>query len=170
MSGGRRWDAIVVGAGHNGLTAGAMLAKAGLETLVLERRHLIGGACVTEEIAPGCRASTTSYIASMLRPEVIRTLELGKHGLRMVPCEPALQVPFADGRIIRWWADRDRAAGEIRKYSERDAKTFLRVDDQLKKLARYLQPFFLEPPPQLGAPGLAGLLELLRVGKRFHNI
>jgi phytoene dehydrogenase-like protein len=164
------YDAIVIGAGHNGLTAAAYLADAGLSTLVLERREIVGGCCVTEEIAEGCRASTTSYIASMLRPEVIRDLDLASFGLRMVPCDPFLQVPFADGRIIRWWADRDRAAGEIRKYSERDAKTFLRVDDQLKKLARYLQPFFLEPPPQLGAPGLAGLLELLRVGRRFHKI
>src|SRR5215467_7757701 len=164
------YDAVVVGAGHNGLTAAAYLAGAGLSTLVLERREIVGGCCVTEEIGAGCRASTTSYIASMLRPEVIRDLDLASFGLRMVPCDPFLQVPFADGRIIRWWADRDRAAGEIRKYSEPDAKTFLRVDDQLKKLARYLQPFFLEPPPQLGAPGLAGLLELLRIGRRFRRI
>ena len=73
-----RWDAIVVGAGHNGLTAGALLARAGLSALVLERREVIGGCCVTEEIAPGCLASTTSYIASMLRPEVIRDLDLAR--------------------------------------------------------------------------------------------
>src|SRR5258707_14189227 len=88
MSAGQRWDAIIVGAGHNGLTAGAMLARAGLETLVLERRHVIGGACVTEEIAPGCRASTTSYIAAMLRPGEIRTLELARPGLREGPVAP----------------------------------------------------------------------------------
>src|SRR5881397_687105 len=95
----RSYDAIVVGAGHNGLTASAYLARAGLRTLVLERREIVGGACVTEEIAPDCRASTTSYIASMLRPEVIRDLRLGDHGLRMVACEPGLQVPFLDGEI-----------------------------------------------------------------------
>jgi phytoene dehydrogenase-like protein len=165
-----RYDAVVIGAGHNGLTAAAYLAGAGFCTLVLERRGIVGGCCVTEEIAPGCRASTTSYIASMLRPEVIRDLELGSFGLRMVACDPFLQVPFADGRIIRWWADRERVAEEIKKNSARDAKTFLRVDDQLKKLARYLQPFFLEPPPKIGEPGIGGLLELLRVGKRFRKI
>jgi phytoene dehydrogenase-like protein len=161
---------VVIGAGHNGLTAAAYLAEAGFSTLVLERRDIVGGCCVTEEIAPGCRGSTTSYIASMLRPEVIHDLDLASFGLRMVPCDPFLQVPFHDGQIIRWWADPDRTAEEIKKYSQRDAKTFLRVDGQLKKLARYLQPFFLEPPPQVGAPGVVGLLELLRVGKRFRTI
>ena len=94
------YDAIVVGGGHNGLTAAAYLARAGLSTLVLERRHMIGGCCVTEEIAPGCRASTTSYIVSMLRPEVITDLHLRKYGLRMVPCDPAIQVPFPDGQVV----------------------------------------------------------------------
>src|ERR1041384_1959701 len=97
------YDAIVIGAGHNGLTAASYLGAAGLSTLVLERREVIGGACVTEEIAPGCRASTTSYIASMLRPEVIRTLDLGRQGLRMVPCEPAVQVALEGGEVLANW-------------------------------------------------------------------
>ncbi len=75
---GKRFDAIVVGGGHNGLTAAAYLARGGLSTLVLERREIVGGCCVTEEIAPGCRASTTSYIASMLRPVVISDLKLAE--------------------------------------------------------------------------------------------
>src|SRR3984885_5351564 len=134
------YDAIVVGAGHNGLTAAAYLARAGHATLVLERREIVGGCCVTEEIAPGCRASTTSYIASMLRPEVIRDLRLADHGLRMVPCDPALQVPFPDGHLVSWWCNRDRVVDELRKISPKDAEMFVRVDDRLKRLARYLQP------------------------------
>lgn len=165
-----RYDVIVIGAGHNGLTAAAYLAGAGLSTLVLEQRDIVGGCCVTEEIAPDCRASTTSYIASMLRPEVIRELELACHGLRMIPCDPALQVPFPDGQVVPWWADRERVVAELRKISCRDAETFARVDDQLKKLARYLQPFFMEPPPQIGADGLHGWWKLLQVGKRFRGI
>ncbi|MEP6994953.1 MAG: NAD(P)/FAD-dependent oxidoreductase [Acidobacteriota bacterium] len=167
---GQVFDVVVVGAGHNGLTAAAYLARAGLSTLVLERREIVGGACVTEEIAPGCRASTTSYIASMLRPEVIRDLALAEHGLRMVPCDPALLVPFPDGTVVPWWTDRDRTAQEIAKLSAADARTFVRVDDELKKLARYLQPFFLEPPPDVHNRGLAGLIEALRVGRRFRGI
>jgi phytoene dehydrogenase-like protein len=164
------YDAIVIGAGHNGLTAAAYLARAGYSTLVLERRDVVGGCCVTEEIAPGCRASTTSYIASMLRPEVIRDLCLADHGLRMVPCDPALQVPFPDGHVVSWWANRDQVVEELRKISSKDAKTFVRVDDQLKKLARYLQPFFLEPPPEAGTESIHGWSELFRAGKRFHGI
>jgi phytoene dehydrogenase-like protein len=170
MSRSHEHDVIVIGGGHNGLTAAAYLGGAGLSTLVLERREIVGGCCVTEEIAPGCRASTTSYIASMLRPEVIRDLELASHGLRMIPCDPVLQVPFPDGQAVRWWADRDRTVAELRKISARDAETFACVDDQLKKLARYLQPFFLEPPPEFEVDGLQGWWKLLRVGRRFQGI
>ncbi len=164
------YDAIVIGGGHNGLTAAAYLARAGLTTLVVERREILGGCCVTEEIAPGCRASTTSYIASMLRPEVIRDLDLGSHGLRMIPCEPTLQVALPGGITIPWWSDDARTAAEIARFSKRDAEAFLGVDAKLKKLARYLQPFFLEAPPDVGARGLAGLRELLRIARRFHRI
>lgn len=165
----QNYDAVVIGAGHNGLTAAAYLGAAGLRTLVVERRDIVGGCCVTEEIAPGCRVSTTSYIASMLLPRVIRDLELPSYGLRMVPCDPAVQVPF-DGQTIRWWADAEKTAKDISRFSTRDAETFLRVQARLKKLAQYLQPFFLEPPPRIGAKGLDGFGELLRVARRFWSI
>jgi phytoene dehydrogenase-like protein len=164
------YDAIVIGGGHNGLTAAAYLARAGLCTLVLERREMVGGCCVTEEIAPGCRVSTTSYIASMLRPEVVRDLRLAEHGLRMIPCDPAVQVPFPDGHVVSWWVDRERAQEEFAKISAKDAETFVRVDDQLKKLVRYLQPFFMEPPPDLDTSSMNGWADLFRVGRRFRGI
>jgi len=160
----------VVGAGHNGLTAAAYLARGGMRTLVLERRDVLGGCCVTEEIAPGSRASTASYVASMLRPEVIRDLQLRAHGLRMVPCSPSLLVPFRGGAAVPWWPERARTVAELRRLSPADADTFVRVDDQLRRLARYLQPFFLEPPPDVHAQGLAGVLEAVRVGRRFRGI
>jgi len=164
------YDAIIIGAGHNGLTAAAYLARAGLSTLVLERREIVGGCCVTEEIAPGCRVSTTSYIASMLRPEVISELRLADYGLRMIPCDPAIQVPFPDGHVVPWWVDRERACQEFSKISAKDAARFVQVDDQLKKLARYLQPFFMEPPPEIGTSTMKGWSDLFRVGKRFRGI
>jgi phytoene dehydrogenase-like protein len=170
QSGNRIYDAIVIGAGHNGLTAAAYLARAGLSTLVLERRDIVGGCCVTEEIAPGCRASTTSYIASMLRPEVISELRLSDYGLRMIPCDPAIQVPFPDGQVVPWWADRERARQEFSKISAKDAARFVQVDEQLKKLAQYLQPFFMEPPPEVDTKSFKGWSDLFRVGKRFRGI
>ena len=106
----------------------------------------------------------------MLRPEVIRDLKLAEFGLRMVPCDPALQVPFPDGHVVPWWAEREQTIAELKKISPKDAETFVRVDDQLKKLARFLQPFFLEPPPEPGTNSLDGWSDMLRVGKRFRGI
>ena len=167
---GDQWDAIVVGAGHNGLTAGALLARAGLSTLVLERRDVIGGACVTEEIAAGCRASTTSYIASMLRPEVIRTLELGKHGLRMVPCEPAVQVALEGGEVLANWTDQERTRAEITRYSARDARAFEDATSELRQLSARLQPMLTELPPDTRAGKLRGAAELVRLGGRLRGL
>lgn len=164
------WDVIVVGAGHNALTAAALLAKAGLSTLVVERRDIVGGCCVTEEIAPGCRASTTSYIASMLLPEVIRALDLGRHGLRMVPCEPALQVALEGGEVLASWDDPDRTAAEITRFSARDAVAFRALDDELRGLAAKLQPLFMEPPPDTRATGLRRWAELGRAGRRLRGV
>jgi phytoene dehydrogenase-like protein len=164
------YDAVVIGGGHNGLTAAAYLARAGRRTLVLERREIIGGACVTEEIGPGCRASTTSYIASMLRPEVIRELGLHRQGLRMIPCEPGLQVPFQDGGVLAWWSSPERTAKEIARVSAGDARAFLDVDARLKRLARSLQPYFLESPPDVHARGLARARALARLARRLRGI
>ncbi len=164
------YDAVVVGAGHNGLTAAFYLAHAGLRTLVLERRGTVGGACVTEEIAPGVRASTTSYIASMLRPEIVRDLGLARRGLRMIPCEPGLQVVLPEGRVIPWWTDQARTAEELRRISVADGDAFERVTGRLHGLARSLQPFFLEEPPDLYARGWGRVREGRRMFRRFRGL
>ncbi|HEX7061878.1 MAG TPA: NAD(P)/FAD-dependent oxidoreductase [Woeseiaceae bacterium] len=170
----QKHDAIVVGAGHNGLVTAGYLARAGLHVLVLERRSVVGGCAVTEEIdperAPGCRVSTASYIASMLRPEVIRDLGLARHGLRMVACDPGVQTALPDGSVIAWWNDVNRMAAELEAKASGDRQRFFEIEDELKRLAAWLQPFFLEAPPELGRRGLSRLLELVRVGRRFRGM
>lgn len=174
MPGNKKLDAIVIGAGHNGLTTAAYLAQAGLAVLVLERRPVVGGCAVTEEIdperAPGCRVSTASYIASMLRPEVIRDLKLGSYGLRMVACDPGVQTALPDGSVISWWSDRARMEAELKEKAPADCERFFEVEAELKRLAARLQPFFLEPPPDPDRRGLSRILELLRVGRRFRGV
>jgi len=170
----KAYDAIIVGAGHNGLTASHYIARAGHSVLVLERRSIVGGCAVTEEIdpvnAPGNRVSTASYIASMLRPEVIRDLRLGDYGLRMVACEPGVQAALPDGSVISWWGDETRMREELAGKAPADVDRFFAVEHELRNLAAYLQPFFLEAPPDPEKTGLARLIELLRVGRRFRRM
>jgi len=170
----KQFGAIVIGGGHNGLTSAAYLAKAGVKTLVLEQRSVIGGCCVTEEVdpvlAPGCRVSTASYMASMLRPEVIRDLELGRHGLRMLASDPIVQIALPGGRVIPWWSNQQRMHAMLKQIAPGDADAFIALDQRLKKLASYLQPYFMEPPPDIHARGLQGFLELFRAGRRMRGI
>jgi len=170
---GLRYDVIVVGAGHNGLTAAAYLAMGGMRALVLERREVVGGCAVTEEVdrelAPGCRVSTASYIASMLRPEVIRDLRLGSYGLKMIACEPGVQAAFEDGDVVAWWNDEARMRHELERVAPRDIQQFFDTERELRRLAAFLEPFFMEPPPDLDARGLARMRELWRVFKRLRR-
>ncbi len=164
------FDAIIVGGGHNGLTTAAYLARRGVRTLVLERRGVLGGAAVTEEVMPGCRVSFCSYIASMLTPAVVAELGLAKHGLRMVACDPALNVPTAEGGLVTLWSDPQRTAATLAPYSSKDAASFIKVEHQLKTLARYLQPFFLKPPPALSGNLLERLGEVAALARQFWGI
>ena len=168
------FDVVVIGAGHNGLTAAAYLAQAGLKTLVVERRDIVGGCAVTEEIdpklAPGCRVSTASYIASMLRPEVIRDLHLADYGLQMIACDPTVQTALPGGRVVSWWSDKSRMTEELRRIAPHDVERFFRIEEELRHLAAYLQPFFLEAPPDPERKGVGKLLELMRVARRFRKM
>jgi phytoene dehydrogenase-like protein len=163
------WDALVIGGGHNGLVTAGLLARAGLATCVLERRDVVGGACVTEEIAPGFRASTAAYIASMMRPEVIRALELTRYGLTMTPCDPLQFIPARNGNALYYWQDPRRTAAGIESISPRDAREFLAFDQEIKRLAAYLEPFFLEPPPPIDE-GVRALPDLARIALRLRKI
>jgi phytoene dehydrogenase-like protein len=111
------YDLIVIGGGHNGLVTAAYAARAGLKTLVLERRHVLGGACVTEELWPGFKVSTAAYVNSLLRPEIIRDLELKRHGFQMLPRSPSSFTPFPDGRSLMLGPDKYLTHGEVAKPS-----------------------------------------------------
>ncbi|GAB2273740.1 hypothetical protein Dimus_008519 [Dionaea muscipula] len=132
----RKWDALVIGGGHNGLVAAAYLARSGLSVAVLERRHIIGGAAVTEELIPGFKFSRCSYLQSLLRPTVIKELELERHGLKLLKRNPSSFTPCIDGRYLLLGPSKDLNHSEISKFSKQDADAFPR-------LSSFLFPFYL---------------------------
>ena len=143
------WDAIIVGGGHNGLVSAAYLAKAGLKVLVLERRAIVGGACVTEEIHRGFRVSTLAYTCGLLRPEIKADLALASFGLEEHPYDPSLFLPFPDGRHLTYRHDPNWNARQIEKFSKADAKALPRYDRFWQEFAELVEPTLLAPPVSL---------------------
>jgi phytoene dehydrogenase-like protein len=140
-------DAVVIGAGHNGLVAAAYLARAGLDVEVLERRDVAGGACVTEELWPGVRASPGAYTLSLLRRRIIDELGLGEHGLRVDVHEPYLFAPQPDERAVVTWSSRERTRAQLaRDWSARDADAYAARADRWAAAAERARPLLLEPP------------------------
>jgi phytoene dehydrogenase-like protein len=140
------YDAIVIGGGHNGLVNAGCLAKAGLNTLVLERRHLVGGAAITEEVVPGFKFTTFSYALSLLRPQIVQDLELVKHGLMVLPMLNTFQ-PGLDGEYLFLGPDADANYHEIARHSIEDAEASRELDHLISRLARALKPWMDRIPP-----------------------
>ncbi|MGE0218064.1 phytoene desaturase family protein, partial [Mycolicibacterium sp.] len=142
------YDAIVIGAGHNGLVAANYLAKAGKKVLVLEARDVVGGACVTEELIPGTKWSSCAFIAGLLRPEIIAELELERFGLELYQGDALSFSLFRDGSHFTMWKETDRTLRELEKLNKRDAQAFLDFGVRLQKFAGLVTPWLLQPPPE----------------------
>lgn len=149
MSQNRPYDSILVGAGHNGLVCAALLAAAGQRVLVLERRSVVGGACVSEEIAPGYTVSTCSYLVSLLAEDLIRDLELHRHGYKVLPRNPASFTPTLDGQALMLGRDEAFNHAQIAAFSAKDAEAFPRYETFLTRVAEALEPMLMEAPPEL---------------------
>src|SRR5580693_216635 len=141
------FDVIIIGAGHNGLVAAAYLARAGRRVLVLESRELVGGCAVTEEIWPGYRVSTASYLSSLMQEKVVRELELAKFGYAVDAKDPAFFSPFPDGTHLFMWQDREKTLAEIAKFSARDAEAYPKYEAHLERLAMVAESLLLTTPP-----------------------
>jgi len=165
-----KYDLIVIGGGHNGLVTAAYLARKGLKVLVLERRDVLGGACVTEEVWPGYKVSTAAYVNSLLRPEIIRDLELKRHGFEMLPRSPSSFTPFPDGRSLLLGPDKAMTHREVSKFSAKDADALPKYEAMLERVADFLEPTLTMTPPNPWSLRPANLLQLGRLGLGFLRL
>ena len=164
-----RYDAIVVGGGHNGLVNAAYLARAGKKVLVLERRHLVGGSAVTEEINPGFKYTVCSYVVSLLRPEIIRDLQLARYGLEILPLESTV-TPLPGGDYLGRWADHDQTRRELYRHSPHDAEAYDDFGTLMYQLAYAVKPILEMVPPNPTSMSVRDLRALFKLGRHFRSL
>jgi phytoene dehydrogenase-like protein len=164
-----KYHAIVIGGGHNGLTAAAYLARAGRNVLILERRHVLGGAAVTEEVFPGFRFSVASYVVSLLRPEIIRDLDLPRHGLEILPLDGTF-TPMPDGDHLWRVNDHAKTRREIARHSRLDAEAYDEYGKAMVEMARFVKPILNMTPPDPMTRNPRELMKLAFLGRRFHGL
>jgi phytoene dehydrogenase-like protein len=165
----KRYDAIVIGAGHNGLTNACYLARAGLAVLVLERNEFIGGAAVSRELYPGWTYSNCSYVCSLLRPEIVRDLDLPRFGLQVIPYEGG--ATFArNGEYFALYSDHDMLRREFIRHSPRDAEAYERYSLEVLRQCRFIRPMLLQTPPDPTSLLPRDLKGLMEIGRRFWSL
>jgi phytoene dehydrogenase-like protein len=162
-------DVAIIGGGHNGLVCACYLAAAGLGVEVFERRHIVGGAAVTEEFFPGFRNSTASYTVSLLHPRIIRDLRLKEHGLRVVLRPFSNFLPLPDGRYFKLGGPPDQRDAEVRKFSVRDAECLPRYYERIEAVADVLREVVLHTPPNVGG-GITDLMRAAGLGRRLRKL
>src|SRR4051795_5355688 len=163
---GKKYDAIIIGGGHNGLVTAAYLARAGKKVLVLERRHVLGGAAVTEEIFPGFKFSVCSYVVSLLRPEIIRDLDLPRHGLEILPLDGTF-TPMPNGDYLWRVNDHAKTRMEIARHSKLDAEAYDVYGKAMVEMGRFVKPILAMTAPDPTSLALRGLRDLLSLARRF---
>jgi phytoene dehydrogenase-like protein len=164
------YDLVIIGGGHNALVTAAYVAGSGARVLVLERREVLGGACVTEELWPGFKVSTAAYVNSLLRPEIIRDLELKRHGFKMLPRSPSSFTPFPDGRSLLLGPNKAQTHSEVSKFSAKDAEALPKYERMLERVAAFLEPTLLQTPPNPWSFRPGNLLKLARLGLGFARL
>ena len=162
-------DVIIIGGGHNGLVCAAYLARAGRRVLVLERREQVGGAAMTEEVFPGFRFSVFSYVVSLLRPEIIRDLELPRHGLHILPLESTI-TPLENGDYLGQWNDHDQNRRELARHSLRDAEAYDEFGLMLHQMARAIKPLLAMAPPNPTSLSFSELMGMKRLAEHFRSL
>ncbi len=167
---GSKRDIAIIGGGPNGLVAACYLARAGLNPVVLERREQVGGVAVTEEFAPGFRASSVFHAAGPFLPSIAGELGLDRHGLSFIRTEVRVFAPAPDGRSILLYSDAERTARELEKVSPRDAKGFLALHESLARIGRVLEPLLRMTPPSIDDPSIPEMWRLFGVGRKFRAL